>query len=343
MKTRPLRRIGLRALAPAAAVLAAVGVVTAGASARLSAAPQNTTAPAISGTAREGSTLTASNGSWSNSPSSFTYQWQRCATDGTSCGDITGATKQTYSVVHGDVTHTLRVVVTAANADGKATASSDPTDVVSSTNGPSNTVRPSVSGTAKVGEELTVSNGTWSTTPSSFGRQWQRCDSDGTHCLNVAGANGQTYGVRSSDIDHRMRALVTAHTSNGGAATVASSASGVVSSNTTTTTVTNTVQGNKPPTIRFVSLRRVGIRVFARFRVCDDAPGRITIVERDAKARALSYVRRFTVVTVSCGTFSRRWIPAARFRTRGRYVVTLRAVDKSRALSSLVSRALVRH
>jgi hypothetical protein len=88
-------------------------------------------------------------------------------------------------------------------------------------------------------------------------------------------------------------------------------------------------------------LRRVGVRVYARFRVCDDRTGRVTVIERDNKARALSYQRRLAVTLVqSCGTFSRNWVPAARFRGPGRFVVTLRAVDRSGRLSRLVSRSL---
>ena len=103
------------------------------------------------------------------------------------------------------------------------------------------------------------------------------------------------------------------------------------------------MQGNKAPTLSFLSLRRVGKRVYARFRVCDDKLGKITVTERDNKARALSYRRSFTVYrSTSCATYSRSWIPAARFRTRGRYVVTLRAADSAGALSRLMSRSLVR-
>jgi hypothetical protein len=139
-----------------------------------------------------------------------------------------------------------------------------------------------------------------------------------------------------------MRALVTARTS-AGRSTVASTPSSVVLDNSTTTTSTTTVQGNKAPTITFISLRRSGVRVFARFRVCDDGLGRITVIERDNKAKALSYQRRFRITrTASCGTYSRSWIPALRFRTKGRYVVTLRAVDTSNALSRIVSRSLVK-
>ena len=109
---------------------------------------------------RRGSTLTASTGTWANSPTSFAYQWQRCASDGTGCGDVSGATDKTYTPTSGDVSHTIRVVVTATNADGKASASSDPTAVVGSKDGPANTVKPTVTGTAIVGEQLRVGNGT---------------------------------------------------------------------------------------------------------------------------------------------------------------------------------------
>src|SRR5579859_4484240 len=135
--------------------IAAIGLIVAAAAS--AAAPQNTASPAISGNARDGQTLTASDGTWSNSPTSFSYQWQRCGSDGTGCGDITGGTSKTYAVVTGDVGHTLRVVVTGSNTDGKAAANSAPTDVVDSKNGPTNTVKPTVSGSAVVGETLTVS------------------------------------------------------------------------------------------------------------------------------------------------------------------------------------------
>jgi hypothetical protein len=326
-------------LGAAIAALATGGVLAAAASA---AAPQSTAAPTITGTEKEGSTLTATTGTWSNNPTSFAYQWQRCASDGTGCGDITGAADKTYTPVSGDVGRTLRVVVTAINTDGRASATSDATGVVGSKGGPSNTVKPAVSGTAVVGEQLTVSNGSWSPTASSFARQWQRCDANGTGCVNIGGATGSTYGVRSADVDHRLRALVTAVTS-GGRTTVASSQTNVATGNTSTvtTTQTTTIAGNRAPAISFLSLRRVGARAYARFRVCDDETGSIRVIERDSKARALAQTRRFNVALNSaCATQSRSWIPARRFRGQGRFVVTLRAVDSEGRLSRLVSRSL---
>jgi Ig domain of plant-specific actin-binding protein len=319
------------------------------AAAARAAAPVNSALPTISGTAKVGATLTASDGTWTNSPTSFAYQWQRCASDGTGCGDITGATSKTYSPTTGDVGHALRVSVTAGNSDGKASATSGATDPVDSANGPSNSVRPSVSGTAQVGETLTVSNGSWSTAPSSFTRQWQRCDSDGTSCLNISGATGQTYGIRTGDIGHRLRALVTAHTSNG-QTTVASSLSAVVASPTgttvtqtqTTTTTTTTTRPAATPKLAFISLRVRGAKAYARFRVCDDRGGRITITARDNHNRVLAVTHRVSVMLVAhCNTYSRAWLLRHGFRTPGRYVATLRARDAQGHLSVLRSRSIL--
>ena len=334
-------RLTLASLAAAAVGLAIAGVASA-------AVPQNTASPTVSGVAREGSVLTASDGTWSNAPTSFTYQWQRCASDGTGCGDITGATSKTYTLVTGDVGHTDRVVVTASNADGKASATSDASDVVGSTNGPTNTVKPSVTGTPTVGETMRVSNGSWTPTPTSFTRQWQRCDTDNTGCVNIAGATGQTYGVRSADASHRLRALVTAHTA-GGETTAVSNTSGTVTSatvtntSTVTTTSTITTPAHKPPTIAFLSLRRVGNSIVAQFRVCGQSPGLIKITERDQKAKALPYTRHFSVRVIGCGTFHKAWTLLARFRSPGRFLVTLRATDSAGALSRLAARSIVLH
>jgi hypothetical protein len=323
--------------------LLAVGLVLAAAAS--AAAPQNTAAPTISGTAREGQTLTAANGTWSNSPTSFTYQWQRCASDGTACGDITGAASKTYTLATGDVGHTVRVAVTAVNTDGKATANSEPTDVVSSKNGPTNSVKPAVTGSAAVGETLTVSNGSWSPAPTSFGRQWQRCASDGTACLNISGATGQTYGVRAADVGHRLRALVTAHTATG-QATAASSNSDVVTQTTVTTTQTTTTVVTTPapsvPTVRILSLRHVGTKIYARFRVCSQTPGRVAITERDQKAKALPYTRHLAVQVGVCGTFAKHWLLLSRFRSHGRLLVTMRASSHG-LLSKLASRSIIIH
>lgn len=80
-----------------------------------------------------GDTLNSSNGTWTDTPTSYTYQWQSCDANGASCTAISGATNARYTVVSGDVGNTLRTVVTACNSKGCTSKTSDQTDVVAST------------------------------------------------------------------------------------------------------------------------------------------------------------------------------------------------------------------
>jgi sugar lactone lactonase YvrE len=82
--------------------------------------PVNTTSPMITGTDQAGQTLSATSGSWSNSPSGYAYQWQDCDGSGANCVNITGATASSYTLASGDVGHTVRVVVTAQNSGGSS-------------------------------------------------------------------------------------------------------------------------------------------------------------------------------------------------------------------------------
>jgi virginiamycin B lyase len=93
--------------------------------------PANTALPTISGTATQGQALTASQGSWSNNPSAFAYQWQDCDAAGNNCTNLSGETGVTHFLTAGDVGHTLRVVVMATDVAGSATAASVQSSVVS--------------------------------------------------------------------------------------------------------------------------------------------------------------------------------------------------------------------
>jgi hypothetical protein len=169
-------------------LLVVSGVLAASA---FAAAPQNQTAPSIDGKAMVGETLTADKGEWSNNPTTFTYQWQRCDNDGTSCGDISGATAKTYKLADADLGNTIRVQVKATNPDGSATTPSKTTDAISGNAAPRALEKPSISGKAQVGETLTADPGRWAEGPSDFSYQWQLCDKDGANCKDIVGRPGR--------------------------------------------------------------------------------------------------------------------------------------------------------
>ena len=136
MRTTRRTTIVSTLLAATLASLATVLALPAGGGAVVQERPSNTVEPRISGTASVGSTLTATSGSWTSSPTCFAYQWVRCPrsggqANGADCAAIGGATTSSYVVAAGDVDRRLRVRVTASNADGSATVASNATAVIS--------------------------------------------------------------------------------------------------------------------------------------------------------------------------------------------------------------------
>jgi hypothetical protein len=95
--------------------------------------PVATSPPTISGAATQGQTLTEAHGTWSNGPTGYSYQWERCNSAGSSCQAIAGATGQTYKLAAADVKHTLTVQEAASNVSGAGSpAISNATSVVRS-------------------------------------------------------------------------------------------------------------------------------------------------------------------------------------------------------------------
>ena len=164
--------------------------------------PVGTASPAVIGTPTVGSTLTCSQGTWFNSPTSYAYQWKR---DGTT---IVGSTASTYVVVAGDLGHSLTCTVTATNAFGSTPATSNAVLIVAV---PANTAAPVASGSLTVGSTLSCTQGTWTNSPTSYAYQWQR---GGT---NIAGATSASYVTVSADGGTSVGCLVTANNAAGSA------------------------------------------------------------------------------------------------------------------------------
>jgi hypothetical protein len=171
--------------------------------------PVNTVLPAITGTAQQGQTLTASTGTWTGAGVAYTYQWKRGGVN------IASATASTYVLVLADVGSTITVAVTATNDGGATAATSTATSTVVPL-APVNTVLPAITGTTTENETLTVSNGTWSNTPTGYTYQWKRGG------VNISAATTGTYGLQAADVGTTITCTVTA--TNAGGSTAATSA-----------------------------------------------------------------------------------------------------------------------
>jgi hypothetical protein len=189
--------------------------------------PIETALPTVSGTARVGQTLTAKAGTWSNSPTSYAYQWQTSANNGATWTAIAGATAATYVTTTNDAGAKDRVVVTAANANGAGTAADSAAfGPISGT--PFVTAVPAVTGTLIVGHVLSATTGTWNPAGSSYAYQWQRSTNNGSTWIAISGATSSTYTLATLDGNARVRVLVTATNGAGSAASASAETAAIV-------------------------------------------------------------------------------------------------------------------
>ena len=191
--------------------------------------PVDNVPPSITGATSQGQTLTEIAGSWSNSPTSYTYQWQDCDSSGAHCKSISGATGQTYTLAASDVGSTIRVLETAHNSGGAGTAATSAATAVVSPPAPVDISPPAIAGTVGQGQTLTETPGSWSSSPTSYSYQWQDCNSSGAACQTITGATNQTYTLTANDVGSTIRVLETAHNSGGAGTAAASPATAVVS------------------------------------------------------------------------------------------------------------------
>ena len=221
-----------------------VALLFAGAAAAES--PQMNTPASISGNAAVGQQLTAHNGTWlyadgtsCQSDCHYSYQWQRCVADGSSCTDIGGAVGRFYTVQAADGGSRLRTMETVTKHDCNAhgvdcrdvskSAPSGMTAVVagSAPSGPTPpaapvppaapapqapipptaTAAPTVTGLAMVDEMLTATQGSWSGSPT-LRTEWLRCDASGGNCEGLGITTG-TSKVIPVDIGKTLRVKVT--------------------------------------------------------------------------------------------------------------------------------------
>jgi hypothetical protein len=172
----------------------------------------NSVIPSISGDTTIGEVLTASTGTWSPTPDSFVYVWQRGTGDPTASPSgyttIPGATSATYQLVAADLGESIVVRVTAVKSGidpQGSTATSLATDPADP--GMLTSVRPTISGTGRFGSQLTAVTGNWGPNPTpnavTFSYQWR------SNGVVIPGASSATFLPRVADIGSSISVRVT--------------------------------------------------------------------------------------------------------------------------------------
>ena len=151
--------------------------------------------PTISGTAKSGSTLTATAGTWKPTGVSLSYQW---LANGTA---ISGATAKTFKLTNTQAGKKISVKVTGKKSGSRsASSTSAQTATVA---GVLTSKKPTISGTAKSGKTLTASVAAWTPSPVTLKYQWLR---NGTA---ISGATARTYKLTSASVGKKISVRVT--------------------------------------------------------------------------------------------------------------------------------------
>ena len=165
--------------------------------------------PTISGTAQVGETLTVDTSSISDADGLddvvYGYQWVR--SDGGTDTDISGETGSTYTLVTVDLGKTIKVRVSFTDdSDNEESLTSAQTDVVEARPNSPATGVPTISGTAQVGETLTVDTSDISDGDGLddvvYGYQWLAADAE------IARATNSTYTLDADDLGKTMKVRV---------------------------------------------------------------------------------------------------------------------------------------
>jgi hypothetical protein len=186
------------------------------------AALTSTTPPSLSGTPEDSKTLTATTGEWTGTGTiTYAYQWVVCRAE-VPCAEIAGATESHYEATEDDIGATIQATVTASSEAGEAQATSAASAIVIAAPAPEDRLPPGLDllGPATSAAIATADGGEWSNVDAKglsgeLAYQWQRCDGTSTNCQDIENASESSYDLTSADIDHRVRARITAATHTG--------------------------------------------------------------------------------------------------------------------------------
>ncbi|MFI8510353.1 hypothetical protein ACIGHB_04400 [Streptomyces sp. NPDC085460] len=162
-------------------------------------APKATRAPAMTGSVKVGSKVSASVGTWSPAATSYGYQWRA---DGVAISGATGSAYTPTAAVRGKK---LTVTVTAHRTGHLSGSASTAAVAVGYGVAPKATKAPYLTGTVRVGRTLTLNRGTWTPAPTSYAYQWY------ANGRAVSGATKSTFVIGKAQRGQKITVKVTAH------------------------------------------------------------------------------------------------------------------------------------
>jgi len=184
--------------------------------------------PTITGTPTEDQVLTVGTGGIADADglSTFSYQWQQSADNGTTWTNITGATNATFIPGDTQVDQLVRVQVFYTDGQGTAeTVNSAPTTAIANINDAPTGV-PTLTGTPTEGQVLTVGTGGIADADGldTFSYQWQQSADNGTTWTNITGETATTFTPDDAQVNQLVRVQVSYTDGQGTAETVSSAA-----------------------------------------------------------------------------------------------------------------------
>ena len=240
--------------------------LTGGETATVAARPNSpaTGAPAVTGTAEVGKTLTADTSGIADddglSGATFSYQW--IANDGSADTDIQDATDSTYTLVADDEGKTVKVLVSFTDDAGTVeTLTSTATNSVAARPNSAATGAPTINGTVQVGETLTADTSGIGDADGlnnvSYSYQWVA--NDGTADTDITDATDSTYTLVAADEDKTVKVQVSFTDDAGNEETLTSAATDAVASlpnnpATGVPTITGVVQVGETLTAETISI-----------------------------------------------------------------------------------------
>ncbi|HET6626579.1 MAG TPA: CHAP domain-containing protein [Nocardioidaceae bacterium] len=192
----------------------------------------NLTKPRISGTARVGSVVTASPGTWSEPGVRLAYRWRA---DGVLIRGTSGPSLQ-LTLAQEDRRISVRVLASKVGFARSAATSASTSPVEPGVI--TNTARPTITGDAEVGSMLTATGGTWNPTSTTLSYQW---NADGTA---IPRATGATLTPDPALLDKALTVTVTASKTGYKSVLATSAATAPVAPGTFTVTGAATVSGS---------------------------------------------------------------------------------------------------